>query len=365
MLEEEADQRSAEPEIREEAGNEGHVEEVEYDSEELRSLQGSDEEVDYNPYFNPEGKINPQTGTSTSQTTPSQQSSQGAASSPPQPTQPTPTPQPLPQTTDTRKSKAAQSKAKLLINPTPTADSDTSLPSSLSQAKPRRPPHETAAVRFSISPMVQALLCTQDWLRAKEVPIVDVEENLKELEEIEKGQFVTEVHEDKHESVVYVDCNKGPGARFIHADLNMTISDILSPKDVPLVVQSLFDLNEKLVSVEVTELIDGIFIACTVNHSVTDGTSYWHFWNIWSKIHRGNGKDTICESDLPVYTRWYPDGHAPGPYPIPFIHPDEFVRKFEPPQLRDRIFHFSSESIARRRLFTCNHLAANNRRRLD
>lgn len=35
--------------------------------------------------------------------------------------------------------------------------------------------------------MVQALLCTQDWLRAKEVPIVDVEENLKELEEIEKG----------------------------------------------------------------------------------------------------------------------------------------------------------------------------------
>uniref|UniRef100_A0A803LTY6 Uncharacterized protein n=1 Tax=Chenopodium quinoa TaxID=63459 RepID=A0A803LTY6_CHEQI len=225
------------------------------------------------------------------------------------------------------------------------------------------------------------------------------------------GQLVTEVDENKPESVVYVDCNKGHGARFIHADLDMTISDILSPKDVPLVVQSLFDLNEKLVnydghskpllSVQVTELLDGIFIACTVNHSIIDGTSYWHFWNIWSKIHRGNnGKDTICESDLPVYTRWYPDGRAPGPFPIPFTHPNEFVRKFEPPQLRDRIFQFSSESIARLKAVaneqgcaknissyqslcalvwrsmvranrvphdqvTYNHLAANSRRRLN
>ena len=35
--------------------------------------------------------------------------------------------------------------------------------------------------------MVQALVCSQDWLRAKGVLIVDVEETLKELEEIEKG----------------------------------------------------------------------------------------------------------------------------------------------------------------------------------
>uniref|UniRef100_A0A803LTY4 HXXXD-type acyl-transferase family protein n=1 Tax=Chenopodium quinoa TaxID=63459 RepID=A0A803LTY4_CHEQI len=225
------------------------------------------------------------------------------------------------------------------------------------------------------------------------------------------GQLVTEVDEDKHESVVYVDCNKGPGARFIHAALDMTIFDILSPKDVPLVVHSFFDLNEKLVnydghskpllSVQVTELVDGIFIACTVNHSIIDGTSYWHFWNIWSKIHKGNdGKDTICESDLPVYTRWYPDGCAPGPFPIPFTRPDEFLRKYEPPQLGDRIFHFSSENIARLKTvanekgsaknissyqslcaliwrsmvrasrvphdqITYNHLVANSRKRLD
>ncbi|XP_021768222.1 protein ENHANCED PSEUDOMONAS SUSCEPTIBILTY 1-like [Chenopodium quinoa] len=173
------------------------------------------------------------------------------------------------------------------------------------------------------------------------------------------GRLVTEVDEDKHESIVYVDCNKGPGARFIHAALDMTISDILSPKNVPLVVQSFFDLNEEtvnydgsskpLLTVQVTELLDGIFIACSVNHCITDGISYWHFWNIWSEIHRGNNDENhiICESHLPVYTRWYPDGHGPNPFRIPFTHPDEFVRKIKPPQLSDRIFHFSSESIAR------------------
>uniref|UniRef100_A0A803MQS7 hAT-like transposase RNase-H fold domain-containing protein n=1 Tax=Chenopodium quinoa TaxID=63459 RepID=A0A803MQS7_CHEQI len=35
--------------------------------------------------------------------------------------------------------------------------------------------------------MVQALICSQDWLRAKGLSIIDVEETLKELEEIEKG----------------------------------------------------------------------------------------------------------------------------------------------------------------------------------
>uniref|UniRef100_A0A803L373 HAT C-terminal dimerisation domain-containing protein n=1 Tax=Chenopodium quinoa TaxID=63459 RepID=A0A803L373_CHEQI len=50
----------------------------------------------------------------------------------------------------------------------------------------------------------RTLLCTQDWLRAKEVPIVDVEENLKELEEIEKEVQRGESN-DVDDEVVFVD----------------------------------------------------------------------------------------------------------------------------------------------------------------
>ena len=35
--------------------------------------------------------------------------------------------------------------------------------------------------------MVQALICTQDWLQTKGMLGVDMEENLRELEELEKG----------------------------------------------------------------------------------------------------------------------------------------------------------------------------------
>ncbi|GAB4852222.1 hypothetical protein Ancab_016414 [Ancistrocladus abbreviatus] len=55
------------------------------------------------------------------------------------------------------------------------------------------------------------------------------------------GQLVTKNDEDQHSCLIFVDCSKGDGARFIHATSNMTINDILSPIDVPLVVQSLFD----------------------------------------------------------------------------------------------------------------------------
>uniref|UniRef100_A0A803L630 Uncharacterized protein n=1 Tax=Chenopodium quinoa TaxID=63459 RepID=A0A803L630_CHEQI len=120
------------------------------------------------------------------------------------------------------------------------------------------------------------------------------------------GQLTTCISQNRHECLVFVDCNKGPGARFIYATLNMDISEILSPVDVPLIVQSLFDHDR------------------AINHD--DGTSYWHFWKIWSEIHRANDKQLLV-SRLPNHKRWFPDGYGLA-IPLPFTHPNEFVSRF-------------------------------------
>lgn len=95
---------------------------------------------------------------------------------------------------------------------------------------------------------------------------------------------------------------------------------------------------------QVTELVDGIFIGCSMNHVVADGTSYWNFWNIWSEIHRQHSP--ISESKLPIHKRWFPEGHGPR-ITIPFTHPDEYISRYEAPPLREKMFHFSSESISK------------------
>ncbi|GAB4852224.1 hypothetical protein Ancab_016416 [Ancistrocladus abbreviatus] len=168
------------------------------------------------------------------------------------------------------------------------------------------------------------------------------------------GQFVTKADEDQHSCLIFIDCSKGDGARFIHATLDATINDILSPIDVPLVVQSLFDHDRAvnhdghvrpLLSIQVTELADGIFIGCSMNHVIGDGTSYWNFVNAWSEIHRANGK-SISILRPPIHQRWFPDGHGPI-IKLPYAHPDEFIARFEAPEMRERIFHFSSDSLAK------------------
>ena len=85
------------------------------------------------------------------------------------------------------------------------------------------------------------------------------------------GRFVTHKTQDPPSYAVSVDSKNSDGARFIYATLDMTISDILSPVDVPLVVQSLFDHHKAvnhdghtmlLLSIQVTELVDGVFLGC-------------------------------------------------------------------------------------------------------
>ncbi|KAM1224331.1 hypothetical protein ACFX2G_044203 [Malus domestica] len=174
------------------------------------------------------------------------------------------------------------------------------------------------------------------------------------------GRLVTKKSEDPALYLVYVDINNSPGAKFIYATLDMSISDILSPTDVPLVVQSFFDHDRavnhdghtmSLLTIQVTELVDGILIGPSMNHCLGDGTSFWHFFNIWSEIFQaqaqGRHNDFVANiSQPPVLESWFPDGHGPI-INLRFKHSDEFIGRFEAPPLRERMFHLSSESIAK------------------
>ena len=166
------------------------------------------------------------------------------------------------------------------------------------------------------------------------------------------GQLATQINQKQHTCSIFIDCNKGPGAKFIHAEIDMTISDILSPTYVPEIVQSFFDHfgavnhdghHRPLLSVQVTSLCDGVFISFSINHSVLDGTSFWHFWKVWSEIHKFNNEKQKI-SRLYIHDRWFPEGYDPTSS-LPFIDPDEFISRFKPCEIRERFFHFTSESI--------------------
>ncbi|CAL9229566.1 unnamed protein product [Arabidopsis halleri] len=155
---------------------------------------------------------------------------------------------------------------------------------------------------------------------------------------------------------VFVDCNNSPGAGFIHAESDLSVSGILGSKYVPLVVQSLFDhqksLNRdghtmSLLSVKVTELVDGVFIGLSMNHSIGDGSSFWHFFNSSSEIFNSqeetidnNNNKLLCLKNPLIF------GEVSGPiYSLPFSEPDKSISRFETPVLNERIFHFSSEKL--------------------
>ncbi|KAI3460200.1 hypothetical protein Pfo_016863 [Paulownia fortunei] len=65
-----------------------------------------------------------------------------------------------------------------------------------------------------------------------------------------------------------------------------------------------------LLSIQVTELIDGIFIGCSMNHAVADGSSFWHFLNTLSEVFKAGG-EKITISRQPIRKHWFPDGKGP------------------------------------------------------
>ncbi|KAF7131757.1 hypothetical protein RHSIM_Rhsim09G0112300 [Rhododendron simsii] len=155
-------------------------------------------------------------------------------------------------------------------------------------------------------------------------------------------------HDDSTSSF-FIDCNNA-GADFIHAIVdNVTVSDVLNPIYVPRIVQSFFPLNglpnyegisKPLLAVQVTELVDGFFIGCTMNHAVVDGSSFWHFFNSWSAISRSSR--SILQPL--VFERWFPTGVG-CPIRIPFTL-KELEDAYFPPSLEERVFHFTKAKIA-------------------
>ncbi|KAK6287852.1 hypothetical protein POUND7_014031 [Theobroma cacao] len=165
------------------------------------------------------------------------------------------------------------------------------------------------------------------------------------------GRLATTEHDDDTISFC-IDCNNS-GALFIHAEADgVTISDIVKPVYVPSLVHSFFPLNgvknyegfsNPLLGVQVTELVDGVFVGCTINHSVVDGSSFWHFFNSWSEISRGS----IPLSKLPVFQRSFFNS-INYPIRIPRSYVEQFHEEFIlPPNLKERVFHFTKQSIAK------------------
>lgn len=176
------------------------------------------------------------------------------------------------------------------------------------------------------------------------------------------GRLATQKKEENPSDLAfYVDCNKGPGARFVHASLDLTIDAIISPTYIPQILRSLFDhyrlLNydghtESLLTIQVTELIDGIFMGCSMNHMLGDGTSLWHFLASWSEIFKAEGK-SIAISRPPIHERWFPHGRENPFVSLPVIRDLDgqvTITRDEADTspanvIKERIFHFSSESV--------------------
>ncbi|OVA11246.1 Transferase [Macleaya cordata] len=174
------------------------------------------------------------------------------------------------------------------------------------------------------------------------------------------GRLVTKKQDDPPSYSVYLDCSSHSlGAEFIHAAADVNMVDIISPVDVPPIVKSFFVLDGAvnhdghtmpLLVIQVTELLDGIFVGCCFNHVVGDGTSYWHFFNSWAEICRtirtSNGEIQNI-SRPPIIKRWFLGDQEDPTINLPFSHHDEFIERYRSPPLRERIFHFTPESMAK------------------
>ncbi|XP_028779773.1 uncharacterized acetyltransferase At3g50280-like [Neltuma alba] len=156
------------------------------------------------------------------------------------------------------------------------------------------------------------------------------------------GRLTTDSH-----GYVYITCNDA-GVDFLHACApGYCIRDLLSPPDVPDPFKRFFTFDKKvsytghfspLLAVQVTELADGVFIGCAMNHAIADGTSFWNFFNTFAEVCR----EATKISNVPDFRR---DSILISKAVLKFPEggPEVTFNPYEP--LRERIFSFSREAI--------------------
>ncbi|CAN0879762.1 BAHD acyltransferase DCR [Linum grandiflorum] len=147
---------------------------------------------------------------------------------------------------------------------------------------------------------------------------------------------------------VHIACNDA-GVHFIHARAtHLSTNDVLIPNsDVPAQVKEFFTFDntisysghsKPIAAVQVTELSDAVFVACIVNHAVTDGTSFWHFFNTFAELAKGATKI----SNSPDFCR---DTVFNSPAVLEFPAGGPTVTFSGDVPLRERVFHFTREAI--------------------
>ncbi|XP_040381219.1 uncharacterized acetyltransferase At3g50280-like [Oryza brachyantha] len=165
------------------------------------------------------------------------------------------------------------------------------------------------------------------------------------------GRFVTDTH--PHGCSVSIDCG-GQGVQIVHAVADaLSIADLIPPNaDVPPLLHSFFPLQDAvnydghhlpLFVVQLTDLTDGVFVGFAYNHALSDGTAFWDFINAWAEIVRAAPAGPLT-SRPPLLKRWSPQGDG-APVVLPYADLSEVIERLKPPPLRERMLHFSSESL--------------------
>ncbi|KAI9077601.1 hypothetical protein K1719_040438 [Acacia pycnantha] len=167
--------------------------------------------------------------------------------------------------------------------------------------------------------------------------------------------------DDGDTSSVFITCNNA-GVSYVHAIAEITtVADIVEPTYVPQILYSFFPPGNfknfegtrvPLLAIQVTELVDGIFIASSTNHCLADVKPGWDFWNTWAEISRNGLNHLGLDSKPATFERWFPHGiNIERPVRIPFKemmqnHNKASINLVQPPVLCRRIFRFKREKIA-------------------